>query len=479
MSRNQKIILVLILVLAGFLRFYHLSSTPPGLYPDEAMNGNNALEALHTGEFKVYYPENNGREGLFINIQALFLKLFGVNEPWVLRFPSALFGTLTVLGLFFLGQELFSVYVGLFSSFLLATSFWHLNFSRIGFRAILAPFFLVWALFFFLKSLKQVKYSDLWIVSGILAGTFFGLGFYTYLSFRVMPLLFLLFLPFFLKEKNFGRVASLFILTTFAIALPIGLYYLGHQTDFFGRTSEISIFSSPAPLRDLGVNILKTAGMLNIQGDGNWRHNYSDRPELFWPVGIFFLAGILTGLLHLRRNFRENFSFIFLFAWGLLAALPVVISNEGLPHALRAILLIPPAIMFAAVGALQTYNVLSRHLTPSLLNSVMVIVIAIVMFEPFTTYFLRWAQNPNVQGAFAAEYTAIGREINQLPASTPKYVIVEAGGVDVRGIPMPAQTVMFLTDSFTPDKQEEKNIHYVLPKDRATIPANAPVFEVK
>ena len=104
-------VLLLILILASFFRFYNLKSAPPGLYPDEAMNGNNALEAIKTGKYKIFYPENNGREGLFINIQAGFLKLFLPNsnlpQPWMLRIPSAIFGVLTVLGLFFLTRELF------------------------------------------------------------------------------------------------------------------------------------------------------------------------------------------------------------------------------------------------------------------------------------------------------------------------------------------------------------------------------------
>ena len=89
--------LILILVIATFFRLWQIQTIPPGLYPDEAMNGNNALEALDTGDFKVFYSENNGREGLFINIQAIFLWLFG-NKPWVLRLPSVIFGLFTVLG---------------------------------------------------------------------------------------------------------------------------------------------------------------------------------------------------------------------------------------------------------------------------------------------------------------------------------------------------------------------------------------------
>jgi hypothetical protein len=47
----------------------------------------------------------------------------------------------------------------------------------------------------------------------------------------------------------------------------------------------------------------------------------------------------------------------------------------------------------------------------------------------------------------------------------------------VRGIPMPAQTVMFITDSFTTQKQVEKNIHYILPDQESFIKEkNALIF---
>ena len=146
---NKWIVVLLVLVVSLVFRFQHIRSTPPGLYPDEAINGNNARAALTTGNFKVFYPENNGREGLFINLQALSINIFG-DQPWALRMVSAIFGVLTVIGTYFLAKQLFNWQIGFFSSFLLAVSFWHTLFSRIGFRAIMAPFFLVWGLYFFL-----------------------------------------------------------------------------------------------------------------------------------------------------------------------------------------------------------------------------------------------------------------------------------------------------------------------------------------
>ena len=97
MIKNKTVLLLLLIVaLAGFLRFWQLDKLPPGLYPDEAANGVNALQVLDNADFKVFYPENNGREGFFINLQALSVQVFGTT-PWALRAVSALVGTLTIL----------------------------------------------------------------------------------------------------------------------------------------------------------------------------------------------------------------------------------------------------------------------------------------------------------------------------------------------------------------------------------------------
>jgi len=105
-----------------------------------------------------------------------------------------------------------------------------------------------------------------------------------------------------------------------------------------------------------------------------------------------------------------------------------------------------------------------------LLNIFAFALLLLLVFQGYYEYFIQWGQNPNIQGAFAADYVAIGRELNSLPKELPKYVTVQTGGVEVRGIPMPTQTVMFITDTFLPEKQKEKNIFYVLPNQTNQIP---------
>jgi hypothetical protein len=57
-----------------------------------------------------------------------------------------------------------------------------------------------------------------------------------------------------------------------------------------------------------------------------------------------------------------------------------------------------------------------------------------------------------------------------------KYVVVENSDVKVRGIPMSAQTTMFITDTFTTKKQADKNIHYITPNQEKDIFENNALF---
>jgi len=177
MKRQEIFCLILILILASFFRLWKLEDVPPGLYPDAAIYANDAWLSLKNKDFKVFYPENYGREGLYMWLLSLSFSIFGVSI-FSLRIVPAIAGILTVLGLYFLTKESFkSEKIAFLSSFFLAVSFWHTNFSRIGFRVILLPLVLVFSFYFLLRSFRKKT-----ILDSTLAGIFFGLGFYTYTS---------------------------------------------------------------------------------------------------------------------------------------------------------------------------------------------------------------------------------------------------------------------------------------------------------
>ena len=491
---NRWLIILLILIVAVFFRFYKLDSVPPGLYPDEAMNGNNAIQALEAappaGGFKVFYPENNGREGLFINLQALSLAVFG-QHVWALRIVSAIAGVLTVLGLYFLTKQLFNWQIAAISSFLLAISFWHVNFSRIGFRAVMVPLFLVWGFYFFWRGLSSSR-----LYNFIISGIFWGLGFYTFIPFRIMPLVLILALAAYWQaiKKDFShekyeyarnqiiRGFAAFLVITILVALPIGYYFYTHPQDFWSRAGQLSIFSSDNPLKNLALNTVQTLGMFNFVGDFNWRHNVSGQPMLIWPVGALFVLGFLRSWIKLFRARHEHGHLsatqILLLSWFFIGLIPVVLSNEGLPHALRAITVIPAVFIFAGAGLwwiidkigdwyrardVHEFSFRRRWLKESSIAATFALIILLASFTivEYDKYFNKWAKNPNTAAAFNQNYVDIGNQLNAMSQKIRKYVLVNAGGVLVNGIPMPAQTVMFVTDTYTPEKQRAKNIYYL------------------
>jgi hypothetical protein len=318
-----------------------------------------------------------------------------------------------------------------------------------------------------------------------------GFGLHTYIAFRAIPAL--AFIPFATLWKNNGKkFIAVYIFASFLAFLPLGIYFLENPQDFMGRTSQVSVFSSEHTLKDLSFNIIKTVGMFFVIGDFNWRHNLAGSPSLWWPIAIFFLAGIWWSIKNVRGKYKnENEALapkqvpFFLALWIFLMLLPVVTSNEGLPHALRSILLIPPIYILAAIGLermiLATKEWLAKMSAeyPGSANQLKRIKIAlqillaatfvVYFLNTFSKYFNNWATNVNTYNAFNGRYAEIGRHLDKMPNDIEKYVIVNSDGVLAKGIPMPAQTVMFFTDTYTGERQAEKNIKYILPEDAENI----------
>jgi len=445
--------LLAILAIAAFLRLYQLPSVPPGLYPDEAINANNALKALETGEYKVFYSENNGREGLFINLVAFSFRIFGYH-PWSIRLISSIFGILTVLGLYLMTKEILDKKIALLSSFFLAISFWHINFSRIGFRAILIPFVLVFSFYFLFKGLKNRKIWDF-----IWAGIFFGLGFYTYIPFRIAPLIILaiLVLMWILKQKIPWKKIVLYFSIIFLIALPLATYFLYHPAEFMGRAGQVSVFNSEQSLvKSLLSSTLKTLGMFNFRGDNEWRHNLSGSPMLIWPIGILFILGMIIAVIKFIKVNKLIYGFII--SWFIIMLISSFLSVEGVPHALRSIGVIPVTYIFSALGFVWLAKKIKPFMRPKYFASLILVILMTLGYVQFLKYFVWWGNNPNVQGAFRQDLVNIGNYLNTLPQNINRYVIVNESGVLVDNVPMPAQTVKFIT-------YKKNGIQYMLPDE--------------
>lgn len=465
----------LIVLTAVFFRLWHLNATPPGLFPDEAMNGNNAHEALRTAPpasgFKMFYPENNGREGLFINLQALSVRVLG-HTSFALRFVAALFGIGTVIALYFFVREYTeNKRTALFASFLVATSFWHVLISRLGFRANMAPFALTAGLacLYYAYNRRHDKPHASALLASVLGGIFFGIGFHSYIAYRIAPLILIPPLLLFIQSARRDKmgcvlcIPALFLFFTFVAAVPLGYYFLVHPQDFFGRTAQISIFQDPNPLFALVKNTAKTLQMFYFAGDFNQRHNLSGSPELWWPVAIFFTIGIVESV-------RKRYWVLFL--WFAIMLLPVVISSEGVPHALRAIVVIPPVFAFAGIGAAHVWRwfELHRPFFRIVGKIAMIVLCAAIVYQTGFAYFITWAKSENTSRAFGGDLYAIGLFLNRAPLDVPKYVITdEVESIDRTGRPMALQPILFVTETYLPEPDGYKNIFYKTLKDAPQI----------
>ncbi len=385
---------------------------------------------------------------------------------WAIKFVAALFGILSVFGLYLLTKEILRATkyelqaktIALISAFFLAISFWHTNFSRIGFRAIMVPFFLVFAFYFLFRGFHSKK-----IFNFIISGIFFGFGFYTYISYRFVVLL----LPavlvswFFIyrKEKNvkkFFLFAVFCLLFTVICALPIGIYFLKHPQDFLGRATGVSVFSQPNLIKNILKSLAAHLGMFNFYGDQNWRHNFSESPMLSLPIGILFLIGIILSIKDLivsikNKKWQMFTAQCFLWFWFFTMLLSGILSYEGIPHSLRVVGVIPVVNIFAGFGAFFLYEKLKTLYKTKLqiigFSLIIFVFLTAVAYSEFDKYFFQWAENNEVRGAFSENCLKIGEYLNSLPENLKKYVVVNQGGVPVpwpNGLSMPAQTPIFI-----------------------------------
>jgi hypothetical protein len=216
--------------------------------------------------------------------------------------------------------------------------------------------------------------------------------------------------------------------------------------------------------------------MFNFVGDHNWRHNIAGNPLLFWPVGVLFLIGLAATMVKTSKTSPERFPAVIILTWFIVAALPVIISNEGMPHALRAILMAPPVFILAGFGGMWLYEKI-RPIRPIKLIG-LIGLMAFIAVNTYVSYFIVWARQPAVADAFHQRYVEIGRYINSLPKETPKYIVIDTGGHDVRKIGTPAQPIMFITDTFLLSKQKEKNLHYISSEQIESVPAGSFVITI-
>lgn len=352
-------VLTAAVLLGGAARFYRLGEWPPGLYHDEAYNGQDALRVV-AGERPLFFPANNGREPLFLYGVALAVAVWG-RTPFAVRVTAAVLGTLTIPATFFMGRALFGSRVGLWSAVLIAVAPWPINLSRIGLRAISLPLVSALALGLWWQGRRaQGPARTAWFLGG---GALVGLSMYTYTAARFVVAVLVLFALFqtWVNHERLIRSEWLYLALAAVLAMaPLVAYGLQHWDTFVARPAQVSILnpaiSQGRPLRLLAGNIVRAAGLFTFQGDDIPRHNVPLRP-LFDPVvSVFMVLGVFFCLRDIRRELAGALTLI----WTAVMLLPTILA-EDCPHFLRAVGVLPVAVLLPGLGLERARGWLDRR----------------------------------------------------------------------------------------------------------------------
>lgn len=387
--KKTQALLVLILSLAFFLRIVCLGEIPPSLARDEAALGYTAYSILKTGrdEHGVFLPLSLKSFGdyklpLYVYLDVPFVFLFGLKE-WVVRFPSALFGTLTVLLVYLLVKELFSISVSqylsisvsLLSALFFALNPWHFYFSRMSYEANLALFLTVLGALFFLK--RKGK-------SLLLSGLCFGLTMFAYHGAHVFTPVFVLGLVLFdwskIKKDRFLPSFLLFVFGFVFLAYFLTLNQAGRTkmggAGFF-NDPVVTYFRSERKRAEhqsvnllvklihnrflifpyqIGQNYLRvfSPSFLFDKGGENPLHNLEEFGNFYLLDALFIGAGIVFLLWQRKKETR------FLGWWILASPLASSITKDS-PHSARSLTIVPPLIIVCAFGFWALGSFLQRQ----------------------------------------------------------------------------------------------------------------------
>lgn len=387
--------LLLITLIAGCFRMLFLDRYPSSLFIDEVSQGYNAYSLLTTGkdEFGVSFPLGirafgEWKPALVTYLMIPSIALFGLTHYGV-RIMSAIAGTLTVPGIYFLVLEMFALFssssdtrsadrkrlavsVGLVSAAILAVSPWHIVQSRAALHGAVAVFLLVWGLWAGLKMMRAPWY-------GIVAAVCFGLLPYAYFGMHLTLLLFALTLGIWFRSLLFQKrhAPALFVSGIVGMLLLFPLVYTAYKEpeNIFGRARYISIFYDQGPALTIW-NMISSDGpsisSVLVRFYHNKPHQYAvefirrffhhldlrflflsgppDPPFKLPGMGILYLADgmfLLAGARYLARRQPELLKFLGL--WIAIAILPAGLTFIT-PSANRIFPMVIPVAVITAAG---------------------------------------------------------------------------------------------------------------------------------
>ncbi|HBC72783.1 MAG: Glycosyl transferase family 39 [Candidatus Amesbacteria bacterium GW2011_GWB1_47_19] len=295
--KNSKLPVILLILLAGILRFWDIGHNPPGVYVDEAHQGYNAYSLLKTGrdQYGMAWPVMTKLFGsyassLYTYFSVVPIAILGLSAVSV-RLVSALSG----MGLVFLIAATFGPWAG----WVVAVSPVFVFFSRGAFEANLGLFLF---LIGFIGCLRASGRHQTLLPSFILL----SISGYAYHAERLVSGLFIIFFSWYaLRNKLHKKYIFPALAVSLVILVPlirVSLYpavntRLRELAEPSGYSSRLLAYFSP-------VNLFS-------RPDPDVQRSFPEVSVFYWWMIIPFLAGVYR-LIRARKLFLPGILVVFI-----------------------------------------------------------------------------------------------------------------------------------------------------------------------
>lgn len=432
----RRAALLFILLVAAALRLPRLDQAPPALWYDEALDLIDAFDVLRAGHYRMVYPDVFPREPMFITILTVPARIFGRNLV-AFRTTSAFIGVLTVAAMYMLAARAKGPAGGLLAAGALAGLRWHVIFSRLLFRTLLAPLFAILVVWAALRARERPTPARLALLGALMAS-----GFYTYLAwwFMIPGLSALAVWAAWSPEEAPGpdsaqthpapqsaarRAArrAIPLLAAFAlVAAPIMIHYARTPSDLLSRPAAVTPMAGGvgAGLREIARNALQAAGMFHWSGDHVPKQNIplppADGVVRGWPAldalqGALFAVGLVVALAR-RGSRRDSWTWICL-AWLALGVAPTIFTHTDSPNFLRTLIAAPAAAALVALGLEGGIELAAaRFPKPRAINAAALFAaLALACSAAWTNWSVMriWAPSVDVWNSFSGPETQLGQ----------------------------------------------------------------------
>ncbi len=417
MSRRYRWLL-LILLAGAFLRISLLTEIPPGLTHDEADHGLDAWGVIN-GFRPLYFTVGYGREPLYDYSTAGLMTFLGPSFM-AGRLTAAFFSIVLIAGTYSWVSRAFDQRIALYTAAGLAVSFWAVMTGRQALRSITMPAIFTLAAIFYWRAISgggdRVGFPrspvSQWFSSGstpnfLVAGLLLGVTFYTYIPARILWLLFPLMLPFLaLVDRSwFSRIwrgTLMMLLVAGLIALPLIIFLVTNPG------AEIRLDQLSQPLLAAGQgdfdplieNIVSGLGIINFNGDGQWRYNIPGRPLLAPIMSVLFIIGVVVAGWRIYAGARKRSppiiaaSAYFTLAWLIIGLAPVLITGKEFSTP-RVVAIQPVLYLFPALSL----GLLSKIKWPAywISTALVVLFFTAIFAQTMRQYFHVWGREPEVR----------------------------------------------------------------------------------